>query len=122
MDRKLTICKAGSAVLRNQLQARLAVVFAGNAISKYLVIDGCGPELQILCNCNPLQILAQAKFAFSTWTEMETLHRHQVIGRFQQLYAAHPVAEHGNRKTLLFCALFVHEIASVLAEAMEWPD
>jgi hypothetical protein len=47
-DGKPTMSKMDSAYLRQRLENHLAVIFANQTIFKYLEIDGCGPELQIM--------------------------------------------------------------------------
>lgn len=122
MDNKLTLSKMDSAEVRRHLENRLAVIFSDQTICKYLMIDGCGPELQLLTNCDPKRALPQMKLAFRIWSEMETPDRHNVLFRFHQLYAGLPIIDSRNRKILIFCALFVHEFTAVLTEISEWPD
>jgi hypothetical protein len=123
MENKLTKCKIDSADLRKRLEDHLSLIFANQEIGKYLAIDGCGPELQIIGNCaEPVLTLPKIKLAYHIWMDMEVIDRHNVLSKFHHFYAALPIVSPGNRKTLIFCALFVHEFSEILAEAMEWPD
>jgi hypothetical protein len=103
-----------SANLREQLEEQLALIFKNDTINQYLTIDGHGSELQIIGdNCT----FPQLSTAFYVWTTMTVSDRHQVLGKFQQLYTALTIQSPGKRKTLIFCALFVHELATILATA-----
>jgi hypothetical protein len=123
MNNKLTNCKVDSAGLRRRLEDHLTLIFSAKKIGKYLDIDGCGPEIQILSTCGePLMTLPRIKLAYGIWLAMDAADRHNVLYKFQQYYAALPIVSAGDQKTLIFCALFVHEFSAILAEAMEWPD
>ena len=122
-DRKPAMSKMDSAYLRQRLEDHLAVIFANQTICKYLEIDDCRPELHIIGDCaNNVMVLPQIKLSYQIWLEMYTTDRHNVIGKFHRLYAALPISSLDNKKTLIFCALFIHEFAAILAEATEWPD
>lgn len=123
MDNKLTNCKVDSAGLRRCLEAHLTVVFTASKIGKYLDIDGCGPEIQIMESCGEqVMNLPAIKLAYQIWLAMDAIDRHSVLCKFHNFYSALPIVSPGNRGTLIFCALFVHEFAALLAEAMDWPD
>jgi hypothetical protein len=122
-DGKPTMSNMDSAYLRGRLENHLAVIFANQTIFKYLEIDGCGPELQIIGNCTySAKLIPQIKLAYQIWLDMYTIDRHSVIGKFHRLYAGLPLLNEDNKKTLIFCALFIHEFAAILAEAAGWPD
>lgn len=123
MDNKLTIYKVDSACLRRYLEDHMTALFAAKKIGKYLDIDGCGTEIQILESCgDQVMTLPGIKLAYRIWLAMDAIDRHSVLCKFHHFYAALPIFSPGNRKTLIFCALFVHEFAAVLVEAMEWQN
>nr|WP_294943247.1 hypothetical protein [uncultured Mucilaginibacter sp.] len=112
-----------SAYLRRRLEDRLAVIFANKTICKYLAIDGYGGELQIIGDyTDNVLVLPQIKLAYQIWLDMYTIDRHSVVGKFHRLYAGLPLLNGDNKKTLIFCALFIHEFAAILAAASGWPD
>jgi hypothetical protein len=113
-------CSTG---LRHLLEDHLCELFVNDRISKYLSVNECESELQIIKDW-PENALAvpQIKMAFSVWSAMIVADRHAVLGKFHSLYTTLPIISPGNRKTLIFCAVFIHEFAAILAEAMEWPD
>ena len=123
MERNPTFNRLESGNLRARLEDHLVTIFFDGTISQYLAIDGHEPELQIMGDCceNALA-LPLIKFAFDIWQGMDAADRHNVLWQFHRLYATLTPSDIGNRKTLIFCALFVHEFAAILAEAMEWPD
>jgi hypothetical protein len=123
MHNKLNSCKVDSAGLRQRLEDHLTLIFSAKEIGKYLDIDGAWPEIQILGEREqPLMLLPKIKLSYHIWLAMDAADRHNVLCKFQQFYAALPIVSAGDRKTLVFCALFVHEFSAILAEAMEWPD
>jgi hypothetical protein len=123
MNGKSTMSKMDSAYLRQRLEDHLAVIFANQTIFKYLEIDGCRPELHIMSDCtNSVMVLPQIKLAYQIWLDMFTTDRHNVIDKFHRLYATLPISSLDNKKTVVFCALFIHEFAAILAEARGWPD
>jgi hypothetical protein len=123
MKRQPILTQAESTQLRNLLANCLTNIFINDTICKYLVTDGSETELQILNCCNEHSPeLPQIKMAYAIWGRMDLADRHAVLGKFQCLYAGLSATGPVKTKTLLFCALFVHEFTSVFAEAMEWPD
>ena len=122
-DCKPAMSKMESAYLSQRLEDHLAIIFANQTIFKYLEIDSYGPELQIMGDCTDnVMVLPQIKLAYQIWLNMFTTDRHNVIGKFHRLYAGLPVLSKDNKRTLIFCALFIHEFAAILAEATGWPD
>ena len=123
MESKLKLSKMESADLRQRLEDHLCLVFADKTITKYLAIDGCGPELQIIAECcDPYRTLPLFKLAYRICFDMDVNDRFSVLGKFHEQYAALQIESQGNRKILIFCALFIHEFANILAESLEWPD
>ena len=123
MDNSLTDCKVDSASLRAYLEDCLTRVFANGKIVKYLNIDSNGPEIQILkCSGDKVMTLPGIELAYRIWLAMDQLDRYMVLYKFHHFYEALPVASLGKGKTLIFCALFIHEFAAVLVKANEWQD
>jgi len=123
MKKNLTLNSPGSAGLRDLLKDHLIHMFTSDIISKYLVIETGGTGLQILDLCPDHALrLPRIKMAFSIWGSMEATDRHAVLTKFHCLCSGLPFFSPGNRKTLIFCALFIHEFSVILAEAMQWPD
>lgn len=60
--------------------------------------------------------------AYTIWQRMRVADRHDVLGKFQNSYAGLSITNPEQQKTLVFCALFVHEFATILDEVMEWPE
>ena len=120
MDSKRTLCSDDSAELRNRLEKHLTALFSNKTVGKYLKIDGCGTELQILLNFpNHALTFSPIKLAYNIWLGMDATDRYAVLAKFHCLYASLPVIDTGNRKILIFCALFIHELAAILEAAME---
>lgn len=116
MKRKPIVNSTASAILRVRLENHLTKVFTEERICQYLAIDDYGTEMQLANSCQASTLaLPRIKLAFQLWSGMCVADRHAVLGKFHSLYA-------GDQKTLIFCALFVHELANILAEVMEWPD
>jgi hypothetical protein len=123
VDGKPAMSKMDSAYLRQRLEGHLAVIFANQTIFKYLEIDGCRPELQIIGGCmDNVMALPQIKLAYQIWLDMYTTDRHNVVGKFYRLYTTLPILGQDNQKTLIFCALFIHELAAILAEVADSPE
>jgi len=123
MPGKLPMSKMDSAHLRQRLEDHLAVIFANQTIFKYLEIDGCGRELQIIGDCAVrITALPQIKLAYQIWFDMYTTDRYGVVVKFLRLYAALPLLNKDTKRTLIFCTLFIHEFAVILAEAAGWLD
>jgi hypothetical protein len=100
-------------------------LFKDQGICKYLCTDASNAELETLvvhhfADC--AAALPHIKTAYLAWTGMNTADRHAVLGKFYGLYAGLSGANQRKHKTLIFCALFIHEFAAVLAGAMQWPD
>lgn len=124
MDKTLiTLSKAESIVLRNRLENHLIALFSSKAIIRYISINDCKPELQILGNYeNNPHAFPQIKLAFNIWSAMDIADRHNVLGKYQRLYTSFWLTSAEGQKTLTFCALFIHEFSSILAETMLWPN
>jgi hypothetical protein len=119
---KLIISKAESVDLRCKLETHLATLFSNSSISKYVSMNNREPELQILSDQeNNACALPQLKMAYSIWSAMDIADRHNVLGKFQRLCLSSPLTSSKNQKTLIFCALFIHEFSAILAEAIGWP-
>jgi hypothetical protein len=123
MDDSLTNCKVESASLRAYLEDCLTRIFITGKIGKYLDIDAEGPEIQIL-KCSGEQVMTPPgiRLAYRIWLAMDQLDRYMVLCKFHHFYSALPVTRPGEGKTLIFCALFIHEFAAILVEASEWQD
>ncbi|WP_139113016.1 hypothetical protein [Mucilaginibacter sp. PPCGB 2223] len=123
MKSNITLNMPNSAALRRLLENHLYKVFANNAIGKYLTMDDCGTEFRPINSLSDnVLALPYIKMTYQAWIEMDAADRYAVLSKFHHLYAGLQVVNTGNRKTMIFCALFVHEFAAVLAEAMQWPD
>jgi hypothetical protein len=123
MERKLTYTCVESAQMRDLLANCITNIFINNTICKYLAIDGFEAELQIVNVCNnDMPKLPQIKMAYDIWGRMELADRHAVLGKFYCLYAGLSTKPPANRRTFIFCALFIHEFTAIFAEAMQWPD
>lgn len=109
--------KLQSAQLRHHLESRLAAIFAQGAIDRYLLDDGCQSPYALGSSSTQFPHI---RLAYSIWLGMQTVDRHAVLAKFQLLCAE--TATSAGNKTMAFCAVFIHEFASLLAETMEWPD
>jgi hypothetical protein len=111
-----------SAGLRCRLETCLSGIFTGQKIDQYLMFE-CNPtDAQTLsAGVEPVTALQQIKLAYAIWLAMHAADRHAVLTKFQHLYATVSNGD-ANRQTFTFCTVFIHEFASILAEAMQWPD
>ncbi|HVW95847.1 MAG TPA: hypothetical protein VHA56_07750 [Mucilaginibacter sp.] len=123
MENSVTLHIPASAELRELFDKHLNNMFISNEIKRYLSINGSETEQQLLNFCDNKELApSHIKFAFAVWLEMDMADRHAILAKFDHLFKDLPITNQNQRKILIFCTLFIHEFASVLAEAIAWPD
>jgi len=105
-----------SAALSAVLQSHLQFSMMRGTINEYLVSGYTpGQWLYLLYN-TPQNRLLCIRSAYQVWLSMQTQHRRAVLQKFQLLLKDHFCTYSTNGKTLLFCAVFIHELAPLLIQ------
>ena len=114
------LTRAESACMRKKLESRVAEIFERSQPGKYSLIDDrqFGMEA-VLENIDSKISYPQVKLAYQIWSAMHTTDRHAVLIRFHRLYVGSHDANRHFEKTLMFCVLFINELAGNLAQDTE---
>ncbi|RFZ85248.1 hypothetical protein DYU05_06515 [Mucilaginibacter terrenus] len=124
MNRNFTLCRAASADLRQRMISKLKAVFGcNNKILHYIAINNSQslPQYEGTTVENVLTY-PETNLCYQVWLAMDVEDRHTVLAAFQELYSSLKLANYGNRKTLIFCTIFLLEFPALVGQEREWPD
>jgi len=111
-----------SAALCTLLNRHLQFAVTNGAINKHIGQDYAPGNWPHLLHNTAQNQLVCVKSAYTIWLAMYAQDRHDVLRRFQCLIKNHLHTYPIQNKTMLFCAVFIHELAPLLTQATAYPD